>query len=400
TLEANESFRLIKNKISQASVLALPDFRKVFEVECDASKVEIVQALRHWQHYLMDNQFILNSDHEALKYINNQQKLSLRHAKWVSFLKNFNFTLKHKTGIHNKVVDALSRRASYLSVMRAEVQGFDTFKEMYSEDTYFGLVMQVVLSGQRYNYQVQDGSLFKRMQLCILDCSLREKVVLKLHSLDHFGHDKSIVLVEIASSPRNDISMDFVLGLPHLYFKEVFHLHGLPLTITFDHDPKFMGHFWRTLWKKMGTQLCFNTSFHPETYGQTKAVNISSGNLLSCLARDKPKQWDLFLPFPEFAYNNSRNRTTQRTPFEVVYGLSQNNICNTPKIYDSEKILAVELIFAFPRKLWTSPIVPSNLKNWDAALLQPLDLLVYNFHGLFHEMQFVVDLNFSQRNNE
>ncbi|GJR66146.1 DNA gyrase subunit B, chloroplastic/mitochondrial [Tanacetum coccineum] len=102
TPEASESFELIKKKISQALVLMLPDFGKVFEVDCDAPKVGI--------------------DHEALKYINNQYKLSPRHAKWVSFLQNFNFTLKHKAGIQNKVVDALSRRASCLSVMRAEVQ--------------------------------------------------------------------------------------------------------------------------------------------------------------------------------------------------------------------------------------------------------------------------------------
>ncbi|GJX76150.1 putative CCCH-type zinc finger family protein [Tanacetum coccineum] len=215
TPEANESFRLIKKKISEASVLALPDFEKVFEVDCDASKVRIgvvlsqeghpvaffseklsgsrlnyitydvefyviVRALRHWQHYLMHNEFILNSDHEALKYINNQHTLSPRHAKWVSILQNFNFTLKHKAGIHNKVADALSRRASYLSVMRAEVQGFDTFKEMYSEDTYFGQVMQEVLSGQCYYYQVQDSFLFKGMQLCIPDYSLREMVIARL----------------------------------------------------------------------------------------------------------------------------------------------------------------------------------------------------------------------------
>lgn len=286
------------------------------------------------------------------------------------------------------------------------MQGFDTFKEMYSEDTYFGPVMQEVLSGQRYDYQVQDGFLFKGLQLCIPDCSLREKVVAELHSLGHFGRDKSIVLVEskyfwpklrrdvtrhvercqvcqrskgvstnaglytplpVPSCPWNDVSMDFVLGLPctqrrkdsimvvvdrfskmahfiacrktmdasnvaDLYFKEVFRLHGLPLTITSDRDPKFMGHFWRVLWKKMGTKLCFSTSYHLETDGQTEVVNRSLGNLLRCLVGDKPTQWDLVLPFAEFAYNNSKNRTTQRTPFEVVYGLSPNSITDLAPI--------------------------------------------------------------------
>ncbi|GJX88912.1 transposon ty3-I gag-pol polyprotein [Tanacetum coccineum] len=116
TPEANESFQLIiKRKIFEASIVALPNFGKTFEIDCDASKVgigvilsreghlvaffseklsgsmlnyttydvefyAIVQALRHWLHYLVQRDFILNSDHEALKYINNHKKLSLRHA--------------------------------------------------------------------------------------------------------------------------------------------------------------------------------------------------------------------------------------------------------------------------------------------------------------------------------
>ncbi|GJZ56007.1 RNA-directed DNA polymerase [Tanacetum coccineum] len=46
----------------------------------------IIRALDHWQHYLISKEFILHSDHEALKYIQCQHKLQPRHAKWVEFL--------------------------------------------------------------------------------------------------------------------------------------------------------------------------------------------------------------------------------------------------------------------------------------------------------------------------
>jgi len=58
----------------------------------------IVRALEHWTHYLIANEFILHSDHEALKYIQGQHKLNSRHANWVEFLQSFHFVIKHKSG--------------------------------------------------------------------------------------------------------------------------------------------------------------------------------------------------------------------------------------------------------------------------------------------------------------
>lgn len=96
----------------EAPVLALPKFDKVFEVECDASGVGIrvvlsqegrlvayfnenlnesrkkysmydkeffalVQALKYWRHYLLPREFVVFTDHQALKFINSQTKLNV-----------------------------------------------------------------------------------------------------------------------------------------------------------------------------------------------------------------------------------------------------------------------------------------------------------------------------------
>ena len=82
----------------------------------------------------------------------------------------------------------------------------------------------------------------------------------------------------------------------NLFFKEIVRLHVLPKIIVSDRDTRFVGHFWRTLWKKLGTKLGFSSAYHPHTDGQTEVVNRSLGNLLRSLAGEHPKQWDHILP--------------------------------------------------------------------------------------------------------
>ena len=114
----------------------------------------------------------------------------------------------------------------------------------------------------------------------------------------------------------NDASL-----IADLYFKEIVRLHGIPKTMVSDQDPKFLSHFWRTLWRKLGTSLLFSTSYHPQTDGQTEVTNRSLGNFLRSYVGKNVKQWDLILPQIEFAYNRSMHKTVGKSPFEVVYGL-------------------------------------------------------------------------------
>jgi hypothetical protein len=72
----------------------------------------LVQSLKHWSSYLAYSDFILYSDHEALKHLNSQDKLSARHAKWAAFVQLFSFTIKDKSGALNKVANTLSRKTS------------------------------------------------------------------------------------------------------------------------------------------------------------------------------------------------------------------------------------------------------------------------------------------------
>ena len=51
-------------------------------------------------------------------------------------------------------------------------------------------------------------------------------------------------------------------SIARFFFKEIVRLQGLPLTIVSDKDSKFIGHFWRSLWKSLGTNLAILMQEH------------------------------------------------------------------------------------------------------------------------------------------
>ena len=113
------------------------------------------------------------------------------------------------------------------------------------------------------------------------------------------SHDSIFVVVDKFSKMTHFIPYKKTSDVVHivdLFFREVVRLHGLPKSIVLDRDTKFVGYFWKTLWKKLKIDLKFSSSQHPKTNGKIEVVNHSLENLLRCLVGDKPKGWDMILP--------------------------------------------------------------------------------------------------------
>ncbi|RVW98899.1 Transposon Tf2-8 polyprotein [Vitis vinifera] len=100
------------------------------------------------------------------------------------------------------------------------------------------------------------------------------------------GHDSIFVVVDYFSKMVHFIPCSKTLDVVHvaqLFFKVIVRLHGLPKTIVSNWDAMFMSYFWRSLWKMLKTKLKFSSAFHPQTDDQTEVVNRSLDDLLCCL---------------------------------------------------------------------------------------------------------------------
>jgi hypothetical protein len=105
-----------------------------------------------------------------------------------------------------------------------------------------------------------------------------------------------------------------------LFFQKFWVHFGLPKSIIFDRDSRFVGSFWSSLWAFMDTKLKKSTAFHWQTDGQTEVVNRTVVHLLHAYCSKHPKLSDEHLHYVQHAYNRAKHSSTQMSPFETCFG--------------------------------------------------------------------------------
>ena len=137
------------------------------------------------------------------------------------------------------------------------------------------------------------------------------------------GHDAIWVVVDRLTKTAHFLPIqvtDSIEVLSRLYIREIVQLHGVPISIAFDRDPRFTTYFWQGLQFALGTSLLLSTAYHPQTDGQSeRTIQILEDMLRACVL-DFRGSWEDHLPLVEFAYNNSYQSSIEMAPYEALYG--------------------------------------------------------------------------------
>jgi hypothetical protein len=228
TLKCENNFNLLKELLTTTLVLKIVDPNEIFVVCTNACKEglggflmqnghvigyqsknikehernyathdlkldTIVHTLRMWRHYLMGKKFELRTNHIGLKCIFEQSTLNARQTRWMEFLSEYDFNIKHIKGKENKVVDALSRRVHLMHATAISMHQSNLKRR----------ILDGLVTNQHY-LQVKENLQEGNVQQKVKEYEIKEYGLLMHKNIIYvlgFGELRNLVLKEIPDVP-------------------------------------------------------------------------------------------------------------------------------------------------------------------------------------------------------
>lgn len=228
-----QSFDSLKQALTTAPILAIPDFTKPFLVRCDASTyaigqvlcqgegkderviayesrklspaemkyeihdkelLSVIHALRKWRHYLYGARQRIETDNWATKFIQTKPILNKRQASWLDLLQEFDLDIVHRPGDTNVVADALSRRPDYVLNSIQWLTSDNALQQVLSTSKTDPEYQRLYKNIQKKPHSLADFSIKNNLiykypnRLYIPESSLRTSLLREAHDAPISGH--------------------------------------------------------------------------------------------------------------------------------------------------------------------------------------------------------------------
>lgn len=85
-----------------------------------------------------------------------------------------------------------------------------------------------------------------------------------------YDHDGLCVRASKDEGLQGFQMLDGVDKCAELYMREIVKLHGIPVSIVYDRDPRFASNLWMAFQRDLGTKVHMSTTYHPQTDGQSE----------------------------------------------------------------------------------------------------------------------------------
>ncbi|GJX82984.1 putative reverse transcriptase domain-containing protein [Tanacetum coccineum] len=326
------AFQLLKQKLYETPILALPEGNNDFVIYCDASlqglgavliQREKVIAYASRQLKPHEENYTTHDLELGAVHILDQKELNMRQRRWFELLADYDCEIRYHPGKVNVVADALSQkerikplrvRALVMTLhpklpsqileaqteaikeenIKAEnLRGMDKAFEVRPDGTRCSDKMYQDLK-KPYWWPNMKAIIAEYVGKC-LTCSRVKSECQKPSSLliqpeiptwkweritmdfitklpkTSSGHDTIWVIVDRLTKSTHFIptkATDSMETLTRLYIKEIVSRHKVLISIISDRDSHFTSRLWQSMQSALGTQLDMSTSYHSETDGQ------------------------------------------------------------------------------------------------------------------------------------